>query len=113
MTIQEAIKSGKRCRRKSDSFGPNFGKIRMDNLNQKIVFEYISCVLTGSLGIMPLILNDILADDWEIEREPSEIWKIKYEDGSLASLDFTSKSECENYILKANARAVKFREVIE
>lgn len=115
MTIQEAIKSGKRCRRKSDSFGPNFGKLRQDNSNDRIVFEYTSSALLGSLGIMPITIEDILADDWEIEREPRDVWLVEHQSGEFYSAVFKSELTAKASTAASNAFAnvIKFREVIE
>lgn len=111
MTIQEAIRSGKRCRRKTDSFGNNFGRLRQDNSNDRIVFEYVVCKLTGNTTTIPLILNDILADDWEIEREPREIWVGEIDGGTLHYYSHEVKAKLQE--IYPSLKPIKFREVIE
>lgn len=66
MTIQEAIKSGKPIRRAHKSFGPEFGKIVYSGAKDAALFEY------GKVQ-MPLIIEDILADDWETQRTPRQL----------------------------------------
>lgn len=71
MTIQEAIKSGKRVRRTSKLFCDpgQFGEIRGEGFEEAVVWQYGE----DSDSFMHLSPNDILADDWEVEEEKVEI----------------------------------------
>lgn len=86
MTIQEAIRSGKKYRRKG----------------QETYFA-VNCIYY----YRP---EDILADDWEIERGPREIYVMENKDG-----EFYSFSEKVPNIIEQqySTKIVKFREVIE
>lgn len=79
MNIVDAIKSGKPIRRKDPRFGPCFGKVITD-------FESVVFLYSGNVKI-PIVVADIIADDWEIEptdKENSpEIKKLKQENEKL------------------------------
>lgn len=64
MTIQEAYKTGRQVRRTASSFGEAFGRII--NERDSISFKY-------RLGVMPLDVTDIMADDWEVEPVSKQI----------------------------------------
>lgn len=65
MTIIEAIKSGKRFKRKKDSFGIWIEAVMSDG-------NYFKG--SSSLGLLPC---EILADDWEIEEEKINLTKAQ------------------------------------
>lgn len=90
MKIQEAIKSGKKYRRKG-------------------------CEFWLTPGDTPICISEkeILAEDWEIEREPREIWGFRFSDGMLASVFQGNREELLMYYPNGNGKPVKFREVIE
>jgi len=69
MTIQEAIKSGKRVKRKYKFFSDDFGEIIDSGSGPSIVFQYGDTKDSN----MPLSVADILADDWEVEVEKIQI----------------------------------------
>jgi hypothetical protein len=91
VTIQEAIRSGKAFKRKGWDLWitPKYAK---DN-------SYLA--------------NDILADDWEIEREPREIYGVEINGNIANTLIFNTKEEAFEYLPAKGCKAIKFREVIE
>lgn len=90
MTIQEAIRSGKRYRRGIDGMWTDANKVRL------------------------LTLGDILADDWEIEREPREVFLIcDQQDNRFRAITFLTLEDAKMYYPENHFQAVKFREVIE
>lgn len=86
MTIQEAIRSERKYKRESWDFWHD----------AKSPFAYNT--------------EDILADDWEIEREPREIWVYENENGEIYSLSETKPNSIDQ---RYSAKIIKFREVIE
>ena len=92
MTIQEAIKSGKKFKRK-----------------------YMDYWITEDPKQIAFSCSDILADDWEIEREPEEVWLVKHDSGYFYEHFFSIEREARNSTVAQNSRAgvIKFREVIE
>lgn len=73
MNIIEAIKSGKPTRRKSLSHLP-YGQVV--SVSNGAVF---TCCLGSTRTIMPIDVDDILADDWEIELTDKEKLEIARE----------------------------------
>lgn len=68
MNIIEAIKSGKLMRRKSRTFGYNYVEV-INHYDRGVVFKY------GN-NTMPLLVSDILANDWEIKKEMTDQEKL-------------------------------------
>lgn len=93
MTIQEAIKSGKRYRRKCWLIWHDH-----EDLN-----NYSK--------------ENILADDWEIEveikRKPIDVWLFVENNKVVGRWAFSEKEHCEEDNAGRYGKAAKFREVIE
>lgn len=89
MTIQEAISSGKKYRRKGEEY-------------------WINRSVTG------FPIADILADDWEIEREQREVFLVlDQQTNRLIERNFLTLEDAKMYYHEETFKAIKFREVIE
>lgn len=87
MNLLDAIKSGKKFRRKGNTFW-------IDEVDIGYSFNR----------------KEVISEDYEIEQTPREIWCVEYESGRLF---FDSEQAALIGARKDNGRVVKFREVLE
>jgi hypothetical protein len=99
MTIQEAIRSGKRFRRPKTGWW-------CESLSEG---AFCALMLTTQHGPLSLKVSDILADDWEIEREPRE-WTVHLHLSYIGNntLYVCSLKQCANHLFET----IRVREVL-
>lgn len=104
MTLQEAIKSGKPFRRKSQINMSFFYKVETDD----------DCRIVAYYPDQPrgwfLELSDIMTDDWEIQQGPREYWGFVVGDHLVGVTSHLDDLMCAT---TNKTNIIKVREVIE
>lgn len=102
MTLKEAYLSGKKFRRKRTSFGPAYGTL-MEGCDN-VLFIYKQRENPHGVNVsMPLNVEDVLADDWEIEQLPKTYWLGMYRldlypERTIRCLEAVEGENCPTYL---------------
>lgn len=67
MTLKEAVQSGRQCKR-TKYISMSYGSI-----SDKLTFHFVDSISNDEVSV-PLTLEDITADDWELKPEARVYW---------------------------------------